>query len=79
MEAELKKDTYQEAFITISDDTVNSLDCTIEKHNYVMLEALCYYYDAYASFFMNGLEYLKDMKAAVNCSKEIVAEVSFTI
>lgn len=77
LEAEMKKDTFEEAFRSTSDETASVLASTIEKHDFVMLESLCYYIDAYTSFFCNGSEYLQDMKTLLTHSKQIVMEVSY--
>ena len=75
LEAELCKDTYEEAFRAVSEETTGILSATVEKHNLVMIDALCHYTDAYSSFFANACVSLQDMKASVQRSKEIVLEV----
>jgi 3-methyladenine DNA glycosylase AlkD len=75
LEAELKKDTYEEAFEAISQETTFLLSSVKEKNDYLNLDSLCFYYEAYLSYFGNAYEYLKDLKAEVARTKQIVAEV----
>lgn len=79
LEAELKKDTYEEAFEAISQETTFLLSSVKEKNDFLNLDSLCFYYEAYLSYFGNAYEYLKDLKAEVSRTKQIVADVNFHI
>lgn len=76
MEAEVKKDTFEDAFRAISEETTGVLECAIQHHDFLILEALSYYLDGYHFFFSNGYEYLKDIKNVTSQYKVLVEEVN---
>lgn len=75
LEAEVKKDTFEDAFRSVSEETTNILESAIQHHDFVVLDSLCFYLNAYHSFFSNGYEYLKDIKTLLAQSKLLVEEV----
>ena len=76
-EAELRKDTFEEAFMSVSEDTTSVLSSVIERHNFIMLDALCYYVEAYSSFFSNACVSLQEMKDAMSTARSTVLEVGW--
>src|SRR3990167_7135262 len=74
-EADLKKDTFEEAFQQVSIETTTVLTSVLEQHEFLTLDALCFYLEAYYTYFSNGFEYLKELKPLIAQTKQTVQEV----
>ena len=74
-ELELKKEIYEEAFQQTSTKTNVTLASTIAEHQFTSLESFSYYLEAFYGYFMNGYEYVKDLKPLLTQTKQLVHEV----